>query len=656
MKSPTLRDRLRYKSDQFFQSGFTLQLVVAAVVLTVVVSMFFIIAEILGVQPGTDFDVESGSADPFWPSTRFWWVVTHVLESYWIERATLPQVMSLMMTMFNLIVFAALVGLFGSRVQQKLEQVRRGTTRVIEEDHIVILGWSGKVLPVMKELLEGFEGARPTFVLHTEYSIDDIDERIKRAISRRQARWVIRQGSLTDMSDLQLLNVHRARTVVILSGGGDAQAVKSIMAVAHLVQQAAEQQSSPMIVAELNRKSMRRLAYTAAGDVAISLVQPAEHLSRIILQTARQQGLVHVYEEILSHFGNELHFTAATPLAGLPWHATVRAFPHAVPIGVLREGTPVLAPRAGDANFSINASDVMICLARSEEAMKIRTGSAIPELPQAAPVAFEAHSGVRSLLLLGWNEKSLPLLEEYLRYASTLKSSFTATVVSSAVPEWFSEVEFGEHDTGLLSLEVHREDALGEGVLERVRPETYDAIIILGEAGRRDGNEDADTKVIMLLLLLRSMRESAALRGAPFPERQQIVSEILDPANKALAESTGASKDVIISNALVSKMIAQICRDKRTELVIRDFFDEEGMEIYLKPSVWYADEGMNMNFEELQLAVTALGDILIGIENSEPTGTSIEINPGRDRKLAVGTALRLVVISEHEGVGRSTTF
>jgi ion channel POLLUX/CASTOR len=462
---------------------------------------------------------------------------------------------------------------------------------------------------------------------------------------------VIRQGSLTDMSDLQLLNVHRARTVVILSSAGDAQVVKSIMAVAHLVQQAAEQHSSPMIVAELNRRSMQRLAYTAAGDVAISLVQPAEHLSRIILQTARQHGLVSVYEEILSHFGNELHFTAATPLAGLPWWATARAFPHAVPIGVLREGIPALAPHAGDANFSINASDIMICLARSEDAMQIQTGNSIPELQHVSPVSFEPYSTVRSLLLLGWNEKTLPLLEEYMRYASTLNASFTATLVSSAVPEWFSETELRDHGSGLLSLMVHREDALNEGVLERVRPESYDAIIIFGESGRSERNEDADTKVIMLLLLLRSMRETAALRGSPFPERQQIVSEILDPANKALAESTGASKDVIISNALVSKMIAQICRDKRTELVIRDFFDEEGLEIYLKPSPWYADEGAHMNFEQLQLAVAAVGDVLIGIEYRDATGTSIELNPARDRQHSVGPALRLVVISEHEGVG-----
>ncbi|MCZ7555866.1 MAG: hypothetical protein M5R41_05630 [Bacteroidia bacterium] len=652
MKSPSFRDRLRYKSDQFFQSGFALQLVVAAVVVTAVVSAFYILAEILAVQPGSDFDVESGASDPFWPSTRFWWVVTHVLESYWIERATLPQVLSLMMTMFNLVVFAALVGLFGSRVQQKLEQVRRGTSRVIEEDHVVILGWSGKVLPVMTELLEGLEGARPTFVLHTEHPIDEIDERVKRVINRRQARCVIRQGSLTDMSDLQRLNVQRASTVVILSSGGDAQVVKSIMAVAHLVQQT-DSGRSPLIVAELNRRSMLRLAYAAAGDVAISLVQPAEHLSRIILQTARQNGLVSVYEEILSHFGNELHFTPAAPLAGLPWHAAARAFAQAIPIGIFRRGVPVLAPHAGQADFRLDAHDVLICLARSDDAMRLQTENNIPVLPEIRSAASDTTPRVQSLLLLGWNEKTLPLLEEYLRYASTLNAAFTATLVSAAVPDWFSEAEIRNYRTRSLSLEILRDDALSEGVLERVEPENYDAIIIFGEAGRREGNEDADTKVIMLLLLLRSMRESAVLRGKPFPDSQQIVSEILDPANKALAESTGASKDVIISNSLVSKMIAQICRDKRTELVIRDFFDEEGMEIYLKPSVWYAEEGTTMTFGQLQLLVTAAGDTLIGIERGDTDSPAMQLNPERQSQLAISQTLRLIVISEHEGVGGS---
>ncbi len=653
MSTPSFRDRFRYRTDQFFQSGFTLQLVVSAVVITGVIGVFYIISETLGVLPGADFDIPPGESDPFWPSTRFWWVLMHVMESYWIERATLPQLMSLLMTLFNLIVLAALVGLFGSRIQQRLEQVRRGTSLVVEEGHIVIIGWSGKTLPIMHELLVGLEGARPVFVLHTERPLEEIDRKIRRVFNRRQARWVIRQGSLTDMRELELLNIGRARTIVILSQEGDAQVVKSIMAVAHLVRSARSTREVPLIVAEIARRPMMRLARAAARDVDISIVQPAEQLSRIILQTARQQGLVNVYDEILSHAGNELHFTEAAPLAGRSWTDAMFAFPAATPLGILRRGIPLLSPHSADANLFLEASDVVICLARSDDDMRIDANGAPPApLPVEAVPDTTPVTEVRNVLLLGWNEKAQPLLEEYARYAAAIGARFDATVVSTAIPGHFSPVLLGQTAAEALSIELLREDSLGEGVLERVRPECFDAVIILGEKGGAGDTNDADTNVIMLLLLLHSMRERAALTEHPFPARQQIVSEILDPANKALAESTGAAQDVIISNSIVSRMIAQICRDKRTESVMRDLFDEEGMEIYMKPASWYAGVGSEVSIGQLQLAALEAGETAIGLERNSGASVTVELNPSRDTVLSIDDSLRLIVISENEG--RST--
>ena len=63
--------------------------------------------------------------------------------------------------------------------------------------------------------------------------------------------------------------------------------------------------------------------------------------------------------------------------------------------------------------------------------------------------------------------------------------------------------------------------------------------------------EDADTRVIMTLLLLRALRDQAERDGRPFPRQQQIVGEIFNVSNKDLAESTGSLRDVIISNDLV---------------------------------------------------------------------------------------------------------
>lgn len=661
MKKATLRDRLRYRSDQFFQSGFTLQLFISSLIILAVAIGFYAVVEIFQINPGTEFGggEESGEG-PLWPSGRLWWVVTHMLETYWFEATTFSQILSTLLTLFNFLVFAAIIGLVGSRIQQRLEQVRRGTSRVIEEDHIVILGWSGKVIPIIQELSEGLEGGRQVYVIHTERPIDEIETRMRKSCrGDRNVRWVIRQGSMTDIKDLEILAIEHARVVIILQRDygaerGDAQVIKTIMAASHIIEQQREDGDGyPSIVAEIIQSSMVRLARAAARTVPVSIIEPMEHLSRIILQTARQQGLVEVYDEIFAHHGNEVHLLPAVSLEGRSWEETVFSFRHAIPIGIFRDGTPLLAPTLTDPPLRIVRDDQLILLARSEERMK----HAVPAIPSAPPPGTDIPKGdgvIANLLILGWNDKTYPLLGEYAGYARTLGRTFMVTVVSPSIPATLSPGEVADiiASDENITISLVRDDYLRPGAYEDLQAERFDAVIALGEHGARDGIADADTRVIMTLLLLRSLREQDEHRQTAVMPARQVVGEILNVSNKELAESTGTARDVIISNDLVSRIIAQVCRDRSIELVIRDFLDEEGKEIYFKPSLRYAAAGVELTFDQLLFAALSRGEVAIGFSQRDPSnGTqSISLNPDRQHVLRVGPALSLIVIAEAEHV------
>ena len=62
-----------------------------------------------------------------------------------------------------------------------------------------------------------------------------------------------------------------------------------------------------------------------------------------------------------------------------------------------------------------------------------------------------------------------------------------------------------------------------------------------------------------------------------------IVSEMLDVRNRALAEVTRAD-DFIVSDKLVSLLLAQVAENSELTAVFADLFDPEGSEIYLKPA------------------------------------------------------------------------
>ena len=640
MTRPTLRERLRYRSDQFFQSGFTLQLFISALIVVAVITGFFIVAEIAGVHPGPDFgEMKPGDPGPYWPSVRLWWVIMHVMESYWLETSTFSQILSIFLTLFNFLVFAAIVGLVGSRIQLRLEQLRRGTSRVVEEGHIVILGWSGKVIPIFTELQAGLENRAKVFVLLTERPIDEIDARIRKSLRQRRAglRWVIRQGSLTDMKDIELLAIERASEVIILrpdgaDGHGDVQVVKTIMAAAHIITQGCGEASlRPDLIAEIESPSFVRLAHAAAKSLTLNIIHPSDHLSKIILQTARQHGLVGVYDELLSHLGNEVHFISAGQLAGKSWEDIVFSFRDAIPI--------------------VLHGDDIIAVARSQSAMHFEA----PRKPVMPPAPADAHpidASIRNVLLLGWNDKVTPLLREYAAYARSARLRFSVLLVSSALPPDLGTSEIsaiigaGEE----LEIKVLKLDYFIPEALEKLEPGKFDAVIVLGELAVGSQVIDPDTRVILTLLLLRSLRDHAAQSGTPFPPQQQIVGEILDSGNKDLAAATGTLRDVIISNDLVSKMIAQVCRDRRTGAVMDELFDEEGKEIYLRPAALYAAEGSTASFDQLILSAVRRGEVAIGcFDGAEKTvGNRVTLNPPRDAQIRIDASLRLIVIAEGE--------
>lgn len=656
MSKPTFRDRLRYKSDQFFQSGFTLQLFISSIIVVAVIALFFVVVEVFQINPGPDYGTNPSSDEgPYWPSVRLWWVITHILETYWLETGTFSQVLATMLTLFNFLVFAAIIGLVGSRIQQRLEQLKRGTSRVVEDGHIIILGWSGKVVPIIRELQTGLENRKQVYVLFTERPIDDIEQMLRKNFRRRGSpRWVIRQGSMTEMKDLELLSVERAKSVIILQRNdgqdrGDAQVVKSIMATAHIIEHGkTHTHVQPRIIAEIEHPSMVQLARAAAGNAAVSIVEPLEQLSKIILQTARQEGLVDVYDEILTHSRNELHLTPADRAEGLSWEETVFSFPKAIPIGLFRDGKPLLAPGVSSPPLAVRRGDSIIALARNEDDMRL----SVPNVPEAASVPTASQDGdptvIRHILILGWNEKVYPLLKEYSGYARAVREEFSVTIVSPSIPQHLDADEIMK-STGLgreLQLRIAHDDYLRPETYESFETDHYDALVVLGDHFRSEQIEDPDTRVIMTLLLLRALRGQPAATA----KRQQIVGEILDVSNKELAESTGSVRDVIISNNLVSRIIAQISREPRIESVMRDLIDEEGMEIYFKPSSLYVESGTDVSFDQLLLASLRRGEVAMGYSRKEDESAPriITLNPERTERLRIDEHLELIVLSETE--------
>ena len=111
--------------------------------------------------------------------------------------------------------------------------------------------------------------------------------------------------------------------------------------------------------------------------------------------------------------------------------------------------------------------------------------------------------------------------------------------------------------------------------------------------------------------------------------------------------------DIVISNEMVSMVLAQITHEPRVRPVLEDLFRSEGSEIYLKDLAFYTAPGSTVTFDQLILAAKARGEVALGLQIlSEDAGKryGITLNPLQRRAPFVPKpGDRLIVLAEDDG-------
>ncbi len=184
-------------------------------------------------------------------------------------------------------------------------------------------------------------------------------------------------------------------------------------------------------------------------------------------------------------------------------------------------------------------------------------------------------------------------------------------------------------------------DATDRATLDRLGVETFDHIIVLCYDTLDPPRADART-----LITLLHLRDIAARLDQDF----SIVSEMLDLRNRALAEVTRAD-DFIVSDRLISLMIAQVAESKHLNAVFGDLFDPEGSEIYLKPAGDYVQLGQAVPFATVVEAARRRGEIAIGYRiaaraEDASAAYGVSVNPAKAASATFATADRIVVLAE----------
>ncbi len=230
----------------------------------------------------------------------------------------------------------------------------------------------------------------------------------------------------------------------------------------------------------------------------------------------------------------------------------------------------------------IGQDEVLLLLAEDAN-MKIQPYAGPLHPSQIPAIDSSAQKPVEHLLMLGWNPKIYPIMKEFDDYVA---EGSTLTLVNSLPTHERQElIKENVGELGTIQVRHLEGEFSSRALMEELQPQNYPNVMVLGDAISAKSAEEADTRAIIALLLLRDMRRRSSL--AP---NQRVCSEILDPKNRELAATTQIN-DIVISNEMVSMVLAQITYEPRVQAVLEDLLRSEGTEIYLKPLELYVPAG-----------------------------------------------------------------
>ncbi len=90
----------------------------------------------------------------------------------------------LAVTLTGIFIISTLIGILSNGISDKLAELRKGRSRVLERDHVLILGWSQQIFPVIAELIEaGVSRRRTTIVVLADQDRIEMEEAIRERVT-----------------------------------------------------------------------------------------------------------------------------------------------------------------------------------------------------------------------------------------------------------------------------------------------------------------------------------------------------------------------------------------------------------------------------------------------------------------------------------------
>lgn len=631
MFRPEFIARIRYEFDKTMAAGPIALIGWLGLISLAIITVAGAVVSLFSIVPEGDEDISF--IEGFWAS------LMRTLDSGTMggDEGWGFRIVMLLVTLAGIFVVSALIGVLSTGLDSKLEELSKGKSKVLEKNHTIIFNWSESIFDVIREIVIANESSRkPRIVIMADMDKVAMEEEIADKIKDlKNTRVICRSGDPTVLFDIGLASPETCRSVIIMSpetDDADPQVIKTILA---LVNDPDRRPDTFQIAAELREAESVDLARVVGGN-EVQIVLADDLIARVMVQSTREPGLSAVFVELLDFDGCEIYVVEQPKLSGKSFGEAVMAYDTSSVIGVCSaEGVVSLNPPS---NLPITEDMSMVLIAEDDSTILLdgkATNVAIPSLGKAAAVLPKPER----TLILGWNRRAPIIASELSRYVGP----GSLLTIAADVPEIEQAVADIVVDSSNLKIELKKVNTGRWADISSLDPLSYDQVLVLAHNDHMSA-QAADTRTLVSLLHLRKMKETD-------DRNISIVSEMVDVRNRTLASVTNVN-DFVVSNKLVSLMLAQASENEHLEAIFTDLLDDGGSEISMRPAENYVTLGQDTTYQEAVQAALARGEVAIGhhiLNQTEADGigqSGVIINPIKSTAVRYNAGDRIIVLAE----------
>jgi len=621
-KKYTIRKKIHYVLDDYISKGFIAQLVLLLAVAGTLVLIFGLILTLYG--------EEQYLSDAVWES------LMHMIDQGTItgedkESDNFLQIM-LILTFIGMAFTSTIIALISSSIQEKMYDLRKGHSAIIEKDHVVIMGFNENTYTISREIAENGMRTRirDCVVIVDDLQKEDMEHDVKDFQQSRQqffeqseeekrrlrkSKLIFRSGDLISDNTFEMCAVERARAIII-NRENDLETVKILLALVSYLKRNKSYISDdymPSVVAMIYDEENLIAAKTAAGILRgkeTAVKQKNENKIRILYykdifaslfaQACINPGLPYVLDSLFnSHAASiciekkEEDENGDSRFVSKNLSEISRMISGAIPIGYARTDANrqvrvVLNPKEDD---RFKKGDKLIYLSHYDDLRYSEEKEDITPVGTPVSEMKAPEKALRRFLLVGSSDEIPRLVTRMKEYC--LEGSSVAVI---------SDESASAVNTGSFSLKCAVYDCAEPYRFSRLQtvldahPEWFDGnspehltnIVILS-GGDKD-KAKADEKVTVLLLNIRRYLQEKNDANV------SITSEMYLPKDQTLLQNN-SSNDFVVASEISNRMMVQISGDPRKYYVTEDLLRQRSGSVRLKRVSGYVDVTEKYNFE-----------------------------------------------------------